>query len=159
MKQITIINYEQIIEQLATMLRQFDVDLNSYQTDVYMYVDDNGVASLDTFVNVGGNSWLDDDHITIYSDREHHDDIYDYFDTIEYLCEAAGIKIDSDLFADMDWCELRDFIRSNSILNQHLCDEYIKCLPDMSEYRDRAVEIFDEQTSRLRDYFEVEVIA
>ena len=158
MKQITIINHDQIIEQLSELLRQFDVKLNRYQTDVYMYVRENGFAELDTFVNVGGNSWLDDDHITIYSDCEHYDDIYDSFDTIESLCDAAGIQRDSKLIADMDWIEIRDYIKSNPILDQSLIDEYIACLPDMSDYHDRANVIFDYAIERLREYCELEVI-
>ena len=54
MKKIT--NQEQIINELADLLFMFDVNLNEYQTDVYLYIDDNGVGSLNLFCNVGGNS-------------------------------------------------------------------------------------------------------
>ena len=73
-KTIEIKNYDEIRENLADMLVQFDKDANTdYQTDVYLYYDEKEkTARLDTFVNVGGNSWLNDDHKTIYTDKEHY---------------------------------------------------------------------------------------
>ena len=54
----TIKNREEIVDKLVDMLVQFDKDCNSYQTDVYLYYDkENQTAELDTFVNVGGNSY------------------------------------------------------------------------------------------------------
>lgn len=67
---IVIKNRNAIIEQLADMLYQFDVEHTGYQEDVYLYLDKNGNATLDVFVNVGGNSWRDDDHYTIYRKPE-----------------------------------------------------------------------------------------
>lgn len=68
-------NREELIEQLADMMIDLDAEGNLYQTDIYLYVDDEGNGTLDTYQNVGGNSWLDDDHITIYSDMPHYNDI------------------------------------------------------------------------------------
>ena len=73
-------NREEIIEKLTEMLIGFDKSRNEYQTDVYLYYDaGTQTATLDTFVNVGGNSWLNDDHETIYSDREHYEDFTDFY--------------------------------------------------------------------------------
>ena len=66
-------NYDQILDELVNLLIDFDFDQNEYQTDVYMYIGEDGKARLDTFINVGGNSWLNDDHITIYSDKPHYE--------------------------------------------------------------------------------------
>lgn len=67
---IVIKNRNAIIEQLADMICQFDVEHTGYQEDVYLYIDKDGNATLDTFVNVGGNSWRNDDHYTIYRKPE-----------------------------------------------------------------------------------------
>lgn len=73
-------NREELVEQLTEMLMDFARDCNQYQTDVYLYYDEETqTATLDTFVNVGGNSWLDDDHYTIYRDTEHHENWRDYY--------------------------------------------------------------------------------
>ena len=59
----TLKNREAIVEELAEMLKKFDMQLNAYQTDVYLYYDEEKqTAELDTFINVGGRSWLNDDH-------------------------------------------------------------------------------------------------
>lgn len=73
MAQIIISNYDQILEELTNLLIDFDLDQNEYQTDVYLYIGEDGKARLDTFINVGGDSWLNDDHITIYCDRPHYE--------------------------------------------------------------------------------------
>lgn len=67
---IVIKNRNAIIEQLADILYQFDAEHTGYQEDVYLYIDKDGNATLDTFVNVGGNSWRNDDHYTIYRKPE-----------------------------------------------------------------------------------------
>lgn len=93
---MTIKNREQVIEQLAELLKQFDKECSHYQTDIYMYVDDDGNGSLDTFVNVGGNSWLNDDHFTIYSDKEHLDAYNGYFNDAdtEFFAEICGLPVE-----------------------------------------------------------------
>lgn len=65
-------NRAEIVAELAKMLREFDLELNPYDTDVYLYYDETKkTAELDTFVNPSGSSWLDDDHDTIYTDHEY----------------------------------------------------------------------------------------
>ena len=87
-----ITNREEIVERLAGLLMQFDKDLNGYQTDVYMYIDEEtGAASLKTFPNVGGSSWLNDNHTTIYTDREHFDSMYEYFVSVYDIAEFLGM--------------------------------------------------------------------
>lgn len=63
-----IININDLVSELAVILRKFEIDLNPYQTDVYFYYDaDAKIGRLETFINVGGHSWINDDHVTIYS--------------------------------------------------------------------------------------------
>ena len=60
-------NRIEVVQQLAELLRKFDIELNQYDTDVYLYYNsESQTATLDTFVNVSGREWLDDDHYTIY---------------------------------------------------------------------------------------------
>lgn len=67
----TLKNYDEVREALVETIGDLEARKNRYQTDIYLYIDENGHGTIDTFANVGGNSWLNDDHITIYTDREH----------------------------------------------------------------------------------------
>ena len=58
-------NADELRDEFIEILKQFDKDLNEYQTDVYLYVDENNNGEWYLFTNVGGNSWLNDDHITM----------------------------------------------------------------------------------------------
>lgn len=74
-------NREEIVEKLAEMLVSFAKARNLYQTDVYLYYDvATCTASLGTYDNIGGNSWLDDDHYTIYIDHPHYNNDEEYDD-------------------------------------------------------------------------------
>lgn len=165
---MTINNREQIIEQLAELLKQFDKDGNDYQTDVYMYVDDQGNGMLDTFVNVGGNSWLDDDHYTVYSDKAHYEAYNGYYDndTTESLAELLGISKDKlieetknhlidDLGYDEEDTEEADFydvwrwLTSNNYCpndyEEKLQADYEARIEECSaDYLERAEEIFEQ---------------
>lgn len=131
-------NSEQIVAELAALLKTFDLELRSYQTDVYIYLHDDGTASLSEFVNVGGNSWLDDDHRVLYTDREHFDDRFDTFTTIEDLCYAAGVTpafvakvldVEPD---ELEWIDVRDYIKRNPVLENRLDESY----SDIVEYNE-----------------------
>lgn len=131
-------NHEEVYEALIEQLKEFEIDKNKYQTDVYLYVKD-GKGTIDTFTNVGGNSWLDDDHYTIYSDKEHFstkmDDLCDgsswnwLVDELETAYDLSGIKekafkeLTSDMdedekedinsFDDLDFCEVESWLNNN----------------------------------------------
>lgn len=87
----TINNADQIRRDLIQILIDDAVDLPGYQRDVYMYVDADGNATLDIFVNVGGNSWLDDDHYCLTTLPEHLDRITDTFETAADLADALDM--------------------------------------------------------------------
>ena len=153
-------NRDQIIEQLAEMLLQFDKDENSYQTDIYLYYnEEEQTAELHTFVNVGGNSWLDDDHYTIYTDKEHYDGIWDYYQSVEELAEYAEIpldelrqkviaklELDDDEAADfeLDYYEARGYLQQNNEAMEKLTASYYEALEELKpEYHERAEFIMD----------------
>lgn len=162
-------NREQIIEQLTEMLMQFDKDMNEYQTDVYLYYNkETQTAELDTFVNVGGNSWLDDDHYTIYADKEHYETVWDWFnnsteiaDVLEYPTYTEfdydvrqALEIESD--EDIAWEDYIVYVKSNDDYMEKMYVAYKEYINDMrSEYTGKAEEIMkqfeNEMTIREKD--------
>ena len=79
MKKIT--NLDEVKRNLYYMIFELEFVENEYQTDIYAYYDEEtGRVTLEYFENVGGNSWLDDDHITVYVDGPHYDKLEDEFD-------------------------------------------------------------------------------
>ena len=83
-------NRIEVVQQLAELLRKFDIELNPYDTDVYLYYNsESQTATLDTFVNVSGREWLDDGHYTIiYTDKQHPNKAIDSFDTVEEIASV-----------------------------------------------------------------------
>lgn len=79
-------NYDKLIEAIIALEKSDP----KYQVDLYLYPD----GSTDEFVNVGGNSWLNDDHIKIYScNHEYWDfDIEDIDEATLYEQAAAYIE-------------------------------------------------------------------
>lgn len=145
MGKLTIKNREEIIEKLVELLIQFDKDCNRYQTDVYLYYDgENQTAELDTFVNVGGNSWLNDDHYTIYCDKEHYETVWDWFnnsteiaDVLEYSTYTE-FDLDVRKFFEMDSDETPDW------------DDYITFVKLNNEYMEKILESYNDYIDELR---------
>lgn len=150
-----IININDLVSELAVILRKFEVDLNPYQTDVYFYYDaDAKIGRLETFVNVGGHSWLNDDHVTIYSDEPHYMNIYDYFDSVLEFAAALEISknnlieatrkfknLDSD--DSIERIEVIDYIKSDDKLADKVTAYYIDYYVDEyeAEFLSKAQEI------------------
>ena len=152
-------NRDSIIEQLTEMLMQFDKDARMYQTDVYLYYDsENQTAELDTFVNVSGTSWLDDDHYTIYTDKEHYDGgMWGWYQSVAELAAYSEITIeqlyqetikylelDDDEVEDfvLDFYEAEKYLKTNDSYMEKLTAAYNECIDDMySEYREKAEDI------------------
>lgn len=79
MKKIT--NLDEVKRVLYNMIFGLEMEERDYQTDIYAYYDEEtGKVELEYFENVGGNSWLDDDHITVYTDKPHYDKLEDEYD-------------------------------------------------------------------------------
>ena len=116
-------------------------------------------AQLDTFVNVGGNSWLDDDHYCIYSDKEHYEGIWDYYNSVEELAEYAEIpldelrqkviaklELDDDEAVDfeLDYYEARGYLQQDDEAMEKLTEAYFEALEELKpEYHERAEFIMD----------------
>lgn len=152
---MTIKNREELVNELAKMLMQFDKDCNSYQTDVYFYYDNrNQTGKLDTFVNVGGNSWLDDDHMTVYTDGEHYDDgAYSWIQNEYEMADILGIDIEQLIQEAKKACgyeddeeipynEIERYAQSAEEYNDALWEAYYESIEDYaSEYDTRAEEM------------------
>lgn len=145
---IEIKNREEIIEELTELLMQFDKDCNQYQTDVYLYFDrDTNTATLDTFVNVGGNSWLNDDHYTIYCDREHHEDWSDYY------CNRGDFAWGLDMSVEDFDKEVLDFLNLD---DDEKVDYEIEGYDELSyvtsrnDYRDKLKSVYEDSVEEHR---------
>lgn len=143
--EMTIRNLEEVQNTLAIILMDFAKQQNSYHTDVYLYYDEeNQTATLDTFVNVGGNSWLADNHYTLYTDYPHYEGGWaDEWQCMEQFCECLG-KTEAELTAeaaayydesDVDWI---DFIK------------YIQSVP---EYAEKCTAIYNEMIDEDEPYY------
>lgn len=150
-------NLDSIIEQLTEILIQFDRELNGYDTDVYLYYDkETETARLDTFVNVGGNSWLNDDHYTIYTDKQHHDTFFDYWNNIAEFAESLEMTEDklitlaAEYFRyepeEIDYCDVRKFFNYNEEYFDKLKEEYC-------DYLESIRGDFEEQANNIMDRF------
>lgn len=81
-------NWTDLVSELADRMLQADIDCNQYQTDIYLYVNDDGSWELEDFVNVGGNSWLNDTHITVWCDMEHLENWMDWYNTLQDVSDT-----------------------------------------------------------------------
>lgn len=159
----TINNYNEVVENLAELLKQFDIDESMYQTDVYMYVDENGNATLDTFVNVGGNSWLDDNHYTIYTDKEHYEGGFSdwAYGDLSWCAEKCGTNIDTvkQIIAENSGWDVEDindhdmysFLTENEQYSEILRSEWIDYLNSEVDYESIAENILDEAIVEIRE--------
>lgn len=157
-------NYSEVVENLSKMLKQFDIDENQYQTDVYMYVDENGNATLDTFTNVGGNSWLNDNHYTIYTDKEHYEGGFSdwAYGDLSWCAETCGTTIESIIqtISENSRCDIEDvtdddvysFLTENEQYAEILRSEYIDDLNSYVEYETMAENILDEAIAEIREW-------
>ena len=150
-----IINREDIIHELTDLLISFAQDCNSYQTDVYIYYDaDTETAKLSTFVNVGGNSWLDDDHEVLFVDHEHYENFWELYTEVSEIADVLNLN-EYDLVSmvadhmgvdteDVEWFNVRDYCREipeYAEMVKNAYDDYI--VDETYEYASQAEDILD----------------
>lgn len=154
-------NADQIRRDLIQILIDDAVACCDYQRDVYMYVDDDDNATLDLFVNVGENSWLDDGHYCLTTLREHTDQITDNFETAADLADAIGMTVQEirqrtlDYFDrgddfeldDVDLCDMCNYAETEhqdqlTVWMRELCDE---TRSNFAEQADEIIRTFNER--------------
>lgn len=132
-------NHKEVVEKLTEIFMDFQKNPVNYEIDVYLYFDtENGTATLDTFINVGGNSWLNDDHFTIYRYTgnfnwlDWYTETQEFFDTlelseeefkqevIEYLLKKEELDEDEIEEFELDYGFALDYIESR--------DDYMETL-------------------------------
>lgn len=144
-----IANKSEIVNELAEMMMQFDKERRRYCTDVYLYYDaENKTARLSLFENPGGQSWIDDDHITIYTDNEHFNTAFEFFDEeqeVNELAECIGISVE----------EMRNAIANEYDLTNYKLtyDDAKKWIEGISEYMDKISESYDLCIDNLADQY------
>jgi len=146
MTTIIIKNRDEIVEQLTNLLKAFTVCPCDYQRDIYLYLDANGCAKLDVFVNPGGNSWRNDDHHTIYTDMGvgtdlFGDEVYDVFEDWGFADYAEVLGVSAE--------ELMQKTAANSMWYDD-DDEVSECAFLLDEFK-RAVECYEEG---FEEYYE-----
>lgn len=143
-------NTEEIQQRLTEMLMEDAKEMCGYQRDIYMYIDDNGLASLEWFVNVGGNSWIDDDHILLHVCRQHYEGIEDSIYGTQMLAEIIGMSEDEltdhaseDLEIGREDVDYDDCFRwAFSHYGDQIREWYEGCIDDAApDYADLADEI------------------
>ncbi len=146
-------NREELVEQLTEMLMEFAKDCNQYQTDVYLYYDEETqTATLDTFINVGGNSWLDDDHYTIYHDTEHYENWSDYY------CNDGDFAWGLDMLNEDFEKEVIEYLDLDDDEKEDYQIQYIDAynyVISREDYMDKLIEVYKESIDENRaDYVE-----
>ena len=154
-------NYDELIPQIARMMLDHDKDHTRYQEDIYLYVDADGNGRLSLFQNVGGNSWLDDDHYTLHCMAERYTDWTDTFQDFYSIAGALNWSVATlrdrvaawvsettgwyQSAADIEFNEMRHFIEEHPQLRNKMYDaEAQKFENAFSDYVDIATEILDD---------------
>lgn len=101
-------NWTDLVSALADRMLQADIDCNQYQTDIYLYVKDDGSWELEDFVNVGGNNCLNDNHITVWRDWEHMENWMDWYKTIGDFADMLEMSVDDLKQTVLDWLNSND---------------------------------------------------
>lgn len=94
-----------VLDQIVELMMQHDIECTRYQQDVYLYIDDAGVGTVEIFANVGGNNWIDDDHITVCCMRECTTDWTDYYSEIDTIAYGLDCSYDHLIESVREWLE------------------------------------------------------
>ena len=162
-------NRVEIVAQLAGILRQFDVDCNKYDTDVYLYYNaDTQTAELETFENVGGCNWMGDDHVCIYRDYEHVEpSMWDWVQTKREFSDLLGMS-EEELAAEVgeyykdreeackfNYYDYKMYVQSNDKYVLLISEAYEDFLNDIfAEYNEKAEEIINKFENSDNYYYD-----
>lgn len=154
-------NYQAVLDQIVELMMQHDIECTTYQQDIYLYIDDDGNGSVDLFANVGGNSWIDDDHITVCCMKECTSSWSDEFQDTEQIADVLGVSEYTFVESVREWLEVRtgwkyehddigyddayNYVREHPPIEEKLDDARADLIRDQREYYvDRAESELDE---------------
>ena len=161
-EEITLKNYGEVLQELHDLLMKLDLSNLQNQVDIYLYVDEGGNGTLDTFDNVGGNSWIDDDHITLarIEPLDFGDELWNDWEMDDILAEigktkneifeemkAAGKICEYSDIEEITHCDYRHYIRENREYNDRLNEATVhgkECNGDYWENAKSMLEGFEE---------------
>lgn len=162
-------NRQEIVEKLADMILELEIERNRFEVEIYLYVDEDGNGSLEFFQNPGGNSWRDDDHYVIYTCREfcsgdsaviNEYELDDIFDVLgigrnELMARAAKhFGYDEEY---MDDSNIYSYIEEEDELMQKIIDDYDDNLREnTADYLDAAERAMEEYEYHMKMLEEVE---
>lgn len=164
-------NADELRDEFIEKLKKFDKDCNKYNTDVYLYVHDDGTGELYDFTNVGGNSWLDDDHYVLYTDKQHYDNYLDWYQDEGEIADALGMSEDDlkeealvaldmqdDYWIDeIGYSEIIRYLKTREDYSEILYQAYCDAIDDMNyEYAQKADEVIDgfNEYIQMGDYYD-----
>ena len=160
-------NRSKVIEELTNILMSLDKEFSdSVSADVYAYYDNStGMVELSQYERVG-HSWKNDDHITIYTKEAICFDVFDMFDDVSEMIEAAACydgqfaaKIMSDImmhysveeFEELDRSEIINYIKKHEDLYDNVKNVYSDHIDERQpEYKAKSEEIIDSLESFIQ---------
>ena len=146
-------NRAEIIEQLTAMLMQCDKNMQNYQVDIYLYYDKGSqTASLDTFENVGGRSWRNDDGEVIYHCFGDIKQWVDYYTEIGSIADGLDIPCDQLLDETAEYAGINIDDKDEDEDSVEYIDvwEYINSRVD---YTDKLIDFYKASIDEDRPYY------
>lgn len=162
-------NRQEVIERLADMILELEIERNRFEVEIYLYVDEEQNGSLEFFQNPGGNSWRDDNHYVIYTCNEFYGggsavineyELDDIFDVLgigrdELMARAAKhFGYDEEY---MDDSNIYSYIEEEDELMQKIIDDYDDNLREnIADYIDMAERAMEQYEYHMKMMHEVE---
>lgn len=166
-------NADELRQELVDMLIDFAKESHPYDTDVNLYVDENNNGKLCEFMNPGGNLWLNDDHYTIYTDKQHNDCFLDYFTSKAEIADALEMELEDlltevwdntdapewyDDIWDISYDDVCDYVKEKEEYNKKLLFVYVAFLYEQEatfeDTADAIIEQFDEDQEFIKQFDE-----
>lgn len=155
----TLNNREAVKEELIQILTETYIDKivnNTYvdtDIDIYLYIDNEGNGTLDTFINPGSNSWKNDDHVTIHTIGRCLD-IWEQVPSIDDICNVLEINqtelknkvkatLDPDTAEFIEYSDIREYIENDNDLMNKLKSEIEYSIRHEWEIPEEAENILD----------------
>ena len=148
-------NHDKIVAELATLIYELDIQRLPYEVDVYLYVDEEGNGTLKTFNNIGHTSWLNDDHITIYTclawvygdsgifeEYQAENIAYALNMNLETLKEKAA-EYHGCTVEEIDKWKIEDYVENDDDLMALMIEDYNEGLKDQVDYTELAENVLE----------------